>query len=74
MINFLLGVLFICVILPICESITSTICVGIEVIKAKFSVKITKCNSEISQLDSQPIAHPIGFHYTPTEEDEEYEN
>ena len=73
MINFLLGILFICVVLPICESITSTICVGIEVIKAKFSVKITKYNSEISQLDN-PIVHPVGFQYIPTEEDEEYEN
>lgn len=74
MVNFLLGILFICVVLPICESITSTICVGIEVIKAKCSVKITEYNSKISQLDG-PVAHPIGFHYTPVEEeDEEYED
>ena len=73
MINFLLGILFICVVLPICESITSTICVGIEVIKAKFSVKITEYNSKISQLDG-PMAHPIGFQYTSIEEDGEYEN
>jgi hypothetical protein len=56
----------------------SAICTVIEVFKAKCSVKITEYNSKISQINAAidgPVAHPIGFHYTPVEEeDEEYED
>ena len=76
MVEFLMGGLFLYILLPILESIMSAICTVIEVFKAKCSVKITEYNSKISQINSAidgPVAHPIGFQYTPVEgEDEEY--
>ena len=69
MVNFLLGIAFICVILPILENITSTICAALEILKAKCSLKISKYTEEIQKLKS-PVANPIGFQYTPPEEDE----
>lgn len=78
MFEFLIGGLFLYILLPILESIMSAICTVIEVFKAKCSVKITEYNSKISQINStidSPVAHPIGFQYTPVEEeDEEYED
>ena len=74
MLNFFLGMMFIYILLPILENLTSLICTGIEVIKAKYSVKITEYNSRISQINSgfeTHSKHAIGFHYTPEEEDED---
>ena len=74
MFEFLMGGLFLYILLPILESIMSAICTIIEVFKAKCNVKIT--NSKISQINSAidgPVTHPIGFQYTSVEEeDEEY--
>ena len=78
MVEFLLGGLFLYILLPILESFMSAICIAIEVFKTKCGVKIAEYNSKIAQVNSaidDPVAHPIGFHYTLTEEDEEdYEN
>ena len=78
MFEFLMGGLFLYILLPILESIMSAICTVIEVFKAKCSVKITEYNSKISQINSTidgPVTHPIGFQYIPVEEeDEDYEN
>ena len=78
MFEFLMGGLFLYILLPILESIMSTICTVFEVLKAKCNVKITEYNSKISQINAAidgPVAHPIGFQYTPVEEeDEEYED
>ena len=74
MVEFLLGGLFLYICLPILESLMSAICTVIEVFKAKCSVKITKYNSEIAEINmalDSPTAHSIGFQYTPEEEDEE---
>ena len=52
----------------------AVICSGLEVIKAKCNVKITEYNSKISQINQglePPTAHPIGFQYTPVEEEDE---
>ena len=52
----------------------AVICSGLEVIKAKCNVKITEYNNKISQINQGldiSTAHPIGFQYTPSEEDEE---
>ena len=76
MTNFLLGILFAYILLPILESITNSICTAIEIIRAKCSLKITEYNSKIAQInmsEEAPVAHPIGFHYTPTEEEDEEE-
>ena len=75
MVEFLMGGIFLYILLPILESIMSAICTVIEVFKAKCSVKITEYNSKIAQInlqDESPPAHPIGFHYVPTEGEEGY--
>lgn len=80
MIEFLLGGIFFYLILPILESIMSVICSVLEIFKAKCNLKITEYNSKISEINYQqeefPVAHPIGFNYTPVEEEDEedYEN
>lgn len=76
MFEFLMGGLFLYILLPIVESIMSATCTAIEVFKAKCSVKITEYNSKIAQINSVidgPVAHPIGFQYTPVEEEDEEE-
>ena len=76
MLNFFLGMMFIYILLPILESLMAVICSGLEVIKAKCNVKITEYNSKISQINQglEPLtAHPIGFQYTPVEEEDEEE-
>ena len=75
MTNFILGMLFIYILIPILESIVGLICSALEVLKAKCNLKITKYNNQITKISLEtdgPIAHPIGFQYTPEEEDEEY--
>ena len=79
MLNFFLGMMFIYILLPILESLMAVVCSGLEVLKAKYSVKITEYNSKISQINQgleQSKIHPIGFQYTPVEEkdEEEYED
>lgn len=80
MVEFLLGGVSLYLILPILESIMSVICSALEILKAKCNLKITKYNNKISQINYQKedisVTNPIGFHYTPVEEEdeEEYEN
>ena len=77
MFEFIMGGLFLYLLLPILESLMTAICAVIEVLKAKCGVKIAKYNSEISQINLEhegPVANPIGFQYTPPEEDDEYED
>ena len=76
MFNFFLGMMFIYILLPILESLMTVICSGLEVIKAKCNIKITEYNSKISQIDQglEPSKiRPIGFQYTPVEEEDEEE-
>ena len=52
----------------------SAICTRIEQYKAKCGLKIAEYNSKITQInlgEEQVVTHPIGFRYTPTEEDDE---
>ena len=74
MLNFFLGMMFIYILLPILESLMAVICGGLEILKAKCNVKITEHNSKISQINSgleEYSTRPIGFQYTPKEEDED---
>lgn len=74
MVEFLMGGIFLYIILPILESFMSAICTVFEVFKAKCSVKITEYNSKIAQInlqDDNPVTRSIGFQYIPPEEDEE---
>ena len=76
MIHFILGGLFLYILLPILESGMSAICTRIEQYKAKCGLKIAEYNSKIAQInmgEEQAASHLIGFQYTPLEEeDEEY--
>lgn len=77
MVNFILGGLFLYFLLPILESTVGAICTVIEAFKAKWSVKITEYNSEITQINlelEKPVTRPIGFQYTPIEEEDEEDN
>lgn len=80
MVEFLLGGMFLYIILPILESIMSVICSALEILKAKCNLKITEYNSKISQInypkEDIPVTQPIGFYYTPVEkeDEEEYED
>ena len=51
MLNFFLGMIFVYILLPILESLVAVICSGLEIIKAKYNVKITEYNSKISQIN-----------------------
>ena len=61
MINFLFGIIFLVVILPMLESISSIIALGFEVIKAKLSLKISKINSQIQEHQQGGESRAIGF-------------
>lgn len=49
MVNFFIGILFLTVILPVCEQIGSILCMIFELGKAKLSLLITKVNAEIQE-------------------------
>lgn len=73
LIYFILGIVFIDIILPLIEGITSLICTKFEVYKAKMAVDINKYNMEIENesLSTQDSISPIGFMYEPEEVEEE---
>ena len=70
LIYFLLGIVFIQVVLPILTSATDFILTWLEVRKLSLSVKAAEYNNEII-LKEAPPAHQIGFTYTPQEEEED---
>lgn len=58
-------------IIPLLDSVISTILTAIEVVKGHFSIKVAECNEKLSQFgtsDDEP-ARVIGFSI-PTEEDD----
>ena len=62
--------IFAAAIIPIIDSATTVILTGLEVIKGKWTIKITECNDQISKMSADPIStRTIGFS-TPTEEDD----
>ena len=68
--NFIAGVIFATTIAPILDSAAAVIMTGLEVIKGKWTVKITEYNYQIQQLGEEPTStRVIGF-ATPTEEDD----
>ena len=70
LIYFLLGIVFIQVVLPILTSATDFILTWLEVRKLSLSVEAAEYNNEI-MLKEAPPAHQIGFTYTPQEEEED---
>ena len=75
MTNFILGGLFLYILLPILESILGAICTRIEQYKAKCGVKIAEYNNKITQLnmgvEQESARQPIGFCTSIDEDDEE---
>lgn len=69
MINFIAGILFIYVCIPILESLTETIQMLFEQCKAKSSVKIAKYNAQINEINKGKNKQPIGFIKNLDEED-----
>lgn len=68
--RFIAGVVFATTVMPILDSMASAIMTGLEVVKGKWTVKISEYNSQIQKMSSEPgVVHAIGFG-TPTEEDE----
>ena len=62
--------IFATTIAPILDSAAAVIMTGLEVIKGKWSVKITEYNYQIQKMGDEPVqSRVIGF-AVPTEEDE----
>lgn len=59
--NFIFGILFALVIIPIADGITSLILSFFEMIKSYISVKIAKCNQKIQNSVVQDDKRIIGF-------------
>ena len=73
MINFIFGIFFGVVILPITDQLVGLILTGIEALKSKLAVSITKSNVTMRQLEmSQQEEHSfaVGFQLPPTEEED----
>lgn len=60
---FILGILFIEVVIPIVEALVTLILTWIEVAKGKSSLKITQLSADIAKLTEpkEPPHHAIGF-------------
>lgn len=71
LIYFILGVIFINLILPILEGVASLIVTKFEVYKAQMAVDINKYNLMIENEGNTPTDHTIGFVWEPEEELEE---
>ena len=71
LIYFILGVIFIDLILPILESIATLIVTKFEVYKSQMAVEINKYNLIIENEGNTPTDHTIGFVWEPEEELEE---
>ena len=76
LIYFIAGIVFATVIAPLLDALTVLIVTGIEVIKGKWTLKITEYNYQIQKIgedDECNHKHPIGF-AVPVEEDDYEEN
>ena len=70
--KFIAGVVFATVAAPILDSLTSVILTGLEVVKGKWTIKITECNQQIQKIGEEVgtgLVHAIGF-AAPAEEDD----
>ena len=71
LIYFILGIIFIDLILPIFEGISTLIVTKFEVYKARMAVEINKYNLMIENEGNISTDHTIGFVWEPEEELEE---
>lgn len=69
---FILGIVFVLLVSPIVEGLCTLLLTGMEVLKGKWTLKITKINSQIRQISleypDEPPHHQIGF-VIPSEEE-----
>ena len=73
MVYFILGIIFLTIILPVCEQVGSVICGAFEVIKAYLSLAVVKVNSKMQQYQQPEIkTNAIGFHIEEDYEDDEF--
>lgn len=72
MLYFILGVLFVLLIYPVIESLSSLILTAIEVAKGYLNTKIMKYNTQLKQMSSEEdnTINPIGFFSQEEDEDE----
>ena len=63
MTNFLLGILFILMIVPIIENLTSLLLTAIEVAKGYLSIKVTQYNLKLQKMSTEEATNcqTIGF-------------
>lgn len=72
--KFILGMLSIILLIPICENLSELICGWIEIFKGNNTLKVLKINDKITefQLKNEEInTHAVGFQYTAQEDYEE---
>lgn len=70
--KFILGILSIILLIPICESLSELICSWFEIFKGKNTLKVLEINEKISkfQNNNEEInTNIIGFHYDSMQED-----
>ena len=72
--NFIFGILFALVIIPIADGITSLVLSFFEMIKSYISVKIAKCNQKIQNSVVQDDRRVIGFAIPDDDNEEEEED
>ena len=70
--TFLLGIIFVMVIIPMLQSIGDIVLTLGEAIKSKITISIAKSNVKINEASSGG-SYAIGFQYEPQEEDFEEE-
>jgi hypothetical protein len=68
--KFIAGMIFATTIAPILDSAAAVIMTGLEVIKGKWTVKITEYNYQIQQLGEEPTSSRVIGFAAPTEEDD----
>lgn len=74
MLEFILGIVFYAVVIPILEGVASAILSYLEVFKGKCAVEVAEYNHIISKMDDEPVAsHVIGFQ-APVAEEDDYED
>ena len=74
LIYFVLGILFVEIILPILEQLSAVLVSWLEVAKGKATVHITRMNNEIQKMGlPETSTHVIGFQISQDEEEEDDE-
>lgn len=71
---FILGIVFVLFVSPIVEGLCGLVLTGLEMLKGKWTLKITKINSQIRKISleypDEPPHNPIGFVISSGEEEE----